>query len=302
MTFREAIDGWQLCGMILTQAIIERAHPLARTPADRTKLQNIYEHYREEVMTEVAKRERLGHDLSAEKLTIQRSEFGLYAGPLLHERFQVMESLVPKGTYYLCDHALPDLLVRENGPGSNVARFETIERGEEAALKLCIFTPETKVYSTRPQFRGRAKQRTTDTMAKKAELAVVPATPAPKTRNTGPSAASRFRELIMEGKKTDDEIFATVAGEYGLDEGKRSYVSWYRNDLKKNGKNPPAPKGGPKAAVTPVAKAAPAPVAATTPARGRKPAAAAPVAQKPMGKTTATPPVAAPRGRPKKTA
>lgn len=58
----------------------------------------------------------------------------------------------------------------------------------------------------------------------------------------GPTAASRFQELIMEGKKTDDQIFAIVQKEFGLDDSKRSYVKWYRNYLTKQGKNPPAPK------------------------------------------------------------
>ena len=58
----------------------------------------------------------------------------------------------------------------------------------------------------------------------------------------GPTAASRFQDLIMEGKKTDDQIFATVQKEFGLDDSKRSYVKWYRNYLTKQGKNPPAAK------------------------------------------------------------
>jgi hypothetical protein len=61
---------------------------------------------------------------------------------------------------------------------------------------------------------------------------------APKEKK--PSAASRFQELIMEGKLTDDNIFATVKKEFGLSDDKRGYVTWYRNHLKKNGKNPPA--------------------------------------------------------------
>lgn len=62
----------------------------------------------------------------------------------------------------------------------------------------------------------------------------------PKERK--PSAASRFCDLIMEGKKTDDQIFAIVQKEFGLDDGKRSYVGWYRNKLRKDGKNPPDAK------------------------------------------------------------
>lgn len=56
------------------------------------------------------------------------------------------------------------------------------------------------------------------------------------------SASQMFKDLIMEGKLTDDQIFAKVQAEFGLDEKKRSYVKWYRNDLKKAGANPPEPK------------------------------------------------------------
>ncbi len=56
------------------------------------------------------------------------------------------------------------------------------------------------------------------------------------------SASQMFKDLIMEGKLTDDQIFAQVQKEFGLDEKKRSYVKWYRNDLKKSGMNPPDAK------------------------------------------------------------
>jgi hypothetical protein len=56
------------------------------------------------------------------------------------------------------------------------------------------------------------------------------------------SASSMFCELIMEGKLTDNEIFETVQKEFGLDNKKRGYVGWYRNNLKKKGENPPGPK------------------------------------------------------------
>jgi len=51
-----------------------------------------------------------------------------------------------------------------------------------------------------------------------------------------------FKDLIMEGKHTDDQIFAKVQAAYNLDEKKRSYVKWYRNALTKEGKNPPDAK------------------------------------------------------------
>lgn len=66
-------------------------------------------------------------------------------------------------------------------------------------------------------------------------------------KERGPTAAKRFQELIMEksGKTcahTDDQIFAKVQKEFGLDDSKKSYVKWYRNYLTKQGQNPPVPK------------------------------------------------------------
>ncbi len=54
-----------------------------------------------------------------------------------------------------------------------------------------------------------------------------------------PSAAQRFKDLIMDGKLTDNQIFEKVKAEFGLDEKKRGYVKWYRAHLKKSGMNPP---------------------------------------------------------------
>lgn len=56
------------------------------------------------------------------------------------------------------------------------------------------------------------------------------------------TASRMFQQLIMEGKLTDDQIFAKVKTEFGLDDKKRGYVAWYRNHLKKNGSNPPEAK------------------------------------------------------------
>lgn len=56
------------------------------------------------------------------------------------------------------------------------------------------------------------------------------------------SAAQLFKDLIREGKLTDDQIFAKVQAKFGLDDKKRSYVAWYRNSLTKAGEKVPAPK------------------------------------------------------------
>jgi len=74
--------------------------------------------------------------------------------------------------------------------------------------------------------KANAKQKKLDKKAGK------PAAP----RET---AAALFQELIMDGKLTDDQIFAKVKAKFNLDDKKRSYVAWYRNKLKKDGKKPP---------------------------------------------------------------
>lgn len=56
------------------------------------------------------------------------------------------------------------------------------------------------------------------------------------------TAAQMFCDLIMAGNLTDDKIFAKVKDKFGLDDKKRSYVAWYRNKLKKDGKKPPEAK------------------------------------------------------------
>jgi len=57
-----------------------------------------------------------------------------------------------------------------------------------------------------------------------------------------PSAAQMFKDLILEGKLTDDQIFAKVQKAFGLDDNKRSYVAWYRKDMVKKGVKVPAAK------------------------------------------------------------
>jgi hypothetical protein len=99
--------------------------------------------------------------------------------------------------------------------------------------------------------KAPAKASTAKAPAKPAAKAKVPAK-APASKSKAPakkadgekrrSAASAFCELIMEGKLSDDGIFAAVQKEFGLSDDKRSYVKWYRNKLTKDGKNPPGPK------------------------------------------------------------
>lgn len=64
-----------------------------------------------------------------------------------------------------------------------------------------------------------------------------------KPRGSKKSAAQMFKDLIMDGKLTDKEIFKKVQDEFALDDSKFGYVKWYRNNLIKSGMKPPAAKG-----------------------------------------------------------
>jgi hypothetical protein len=94
--------------------------------------------------------------------------------------------------------------------------------------------------------KASAPATKTSKPATAAKTAAVKIEKAPKEKKA--TAAARFQDLIMEGKLDDDAIFATVKKEFGLDDDKRGYVTWYRNYLTKKGKNPPAAKEVKKAA------------------------------------------------------
>lgn len=100
-------------------------------------------------------------------------------------------------------------------------------------------TKATKAASTKANSKTTVKK---EPAAKKAPMPKK--APAPKKINgeKRESAAQMFKDLIMEGKLTDAQIFAKVKAKYGLDDSKAGYVKWYRNHLDKQGMNPPAAK------------------------------------------------------------
>lgn len=111
--------------------------------------------------------------------------------------------------------------------------FEMATKKQQAASQ-----PEEKRTT-----KGRRETNGAEKPAKAGRRAVDPVVKVP-AKKTGEkmSAAQMFQDLIMQGKLTDDQIFEKVQAEFGLDEKKRGYVKWYRNHLKKQGKNPPEPK------------------------------------------------------------
>ena len=292
-TFEQIADGWVFCTLRLLKYRWERCRALARTDAQRTAAAKMLAKYledKEAVMREVI---REGGDVKPYQLVLQRGHVGRYEGPLLHGRFQVMESLAPAGTYYLVDHMLEDLILRVSGPASDVLRFPTREAAEAAALRLLETTPAVDTAGG-PSTRRRAPvgaPKEIIKMARQAKQAAAPA-PAPETTGKRRTVASAFQELIRAGGISDDEIFARVQKEFGLPDSRRTYVPWYRNYLEKKGEklpprievetvstaaraNPAALRAVERAKAEALAKAA----AAKPAARGRK---AAPVEPAPV--------------------
>lgn len=117
------------------------------------------------------------------------------------------------------------------------------------AKKTAAPAEEKRTASSRRATNGtkepaKAGRRAVDPVVAPAKETKAKATKAPaeKTGEKRESAAQMFQDLIMAGKLTDDQIFEKVQEKFGLDEKKRGYVKWYRNHLKKQGKNPPEPK------------------------------------------------------------
>lgn len=133
---------------------------------------------------------------------------------------------------------------------------------KQLAKLTTVTNEDTQMATKKKAARGAATVKTAKKTTKAAPDKAAKTTKAVKTAKPkaaagekkeraprGPSAASRFQELIMEKAKggktcahTDDEIFKKVQKEFGLDDSKKSYVKWYRNYLTKQGQEPPAQK------------------------------------------------------------
>jgi len=119
--------------------------------------------------------------------------------------------------------------VKANGP-RDVKQVMRKKSGPMSPAGMTEEKARAKPSGPPPVFKENKKQASKKAPAKKAV--------GPKK----PSAASRFRELIMEGKLSDQQIFAAVQKEFGLDDKRFTYVKWYRDKLRKDGLNPPEAK------------------------------------------------------------
>lgn len=130
-----------------------------------------------------------------------------------------------------------------------LAKFTTVTKEDrEMATAKKAARAKNPVAATKraPAAKKEGTAKKSAPAAKSASGATTKSPDAPATKKEraprGPTASGRFQELIMEGKKTDSEIFAIVQKEFNLSDDKRGYVKWYRNHLAKTGKNPPPAK------------------------------------------------------------
>jgi len=140
--------------------------------------------------------------------------------------------------------AMSNVRVNES-PAAEAMRMVAEVAAEKAAAKASAKAEKmAKAEKARAELKEikarvaaeKAAKKAAGLAAKPAKVAKDPA--APKVRK--PSASTLFAELIMAGVMTDDQIFAQVQAAFGLSDDKKSYTKWYRNDLRKKGKNPPA--------------------------------------------------------------
>jgi hypothetical protein len=203
-TFEDFAEYWMFCTPALLLYRYERCVAIARTNEDRKIVAAMLDRYLEEVRMrrgqQLVEKDTAG--VKETDLVLQRGTAGRYAGPTRHDRFQVMESLTPVGTYYVVDHSISDLLLRENGPASNVRRFPTRKAAEEETDRLAERPAEITAAARRrggldvPPSPGRGRgviaQETEMAKPKKAEAppkgAAKTAPPTPAKKNAAPAA------------------------------------------------------------------------------------------------------------------
>jgi hypothetical protein len=291
--FSEFAGGWMFCGPVILQGRIERLRALAVTDTETAlvarMLTQFWNDYRED-RAKLYARDGEAPTLPALDEQIGMADAPRYLGPRFRDRFQIAESVVPAGTYYIVDHGLLDLLVREDGPASTIARFPTIRAAEDRVRAIIERKPmddtgERALKELRAKRREAALAVAREPTVEAPEIApeapfmptpkaIVPAKPRshhPKARgddgvaprswvNRKPKPSMLYRELIMEGKLTDREIFAAVQERFGVErvpDTRFSNVGWYRSELRTMGKSPPGPLPAPGA--EPKAKSKPEP-------------------------------------------
>ena len=236
-SFNDIADSWVFCCAATLRPRWERCRILATTEEQHKLVKRMFDKYLVDIALDKWLLEKEGRDVTELNLVLQHDNTR-YAGPLLFDRFQIMEALVPN-TYYIADHTLDDLLYRQraNGRLGEVMHFTSIEEAKNTIGQII-----NQGVVTEPSRAKLAPEKLKETTKVARKL------PTPEQAAVAASgahtAAAMFRVLILQNTMTDDEIFSKVKAAFNLEDSKRSYVAWYRNSMKKKGDNPPAPIGG----------------------------------------------------------
>lgn len=281
-TFADYAEAWVFCGYRILSYKWERAVVLARAPAEIKTLDRMADKLREEMINEMLKEGRrmaevdaivkqtndiryAGEVIDGRFQVMESWISGSYylvdharddllvriAGPGSDtKRFPTIDAAeafikeftppLPRGSRW--GSAPADVQPQET---DDMARPAT--KGSIAALKSAD-AADKAIGAKAPKTTKAAKVAAVATPPAKAVKAAKaqPAALAKAREAKGPTAAAMFRELLMADGKTqkltDDQIFAKVQEAFGLDDGKRTYVAWYRKDLQKKGQTPPPAK------------------------------------------------------------
>lgn len=260
--FAALVNGYPLCGQRLVRLKYEIGRAVAATVQQKETLKKILQQYLDEVSRLLSEKTRLGHETKRLSAIMKEGMADRYEGPLLFDRYRIFGTLAPAGKFYIVDYDDPDLI---SSGSEEVHRLDTLELAQQVVSSLHAqrtkgiipmapsklkprvnMTPSGKVQSAflegaEPAAATAAKAKASKP-AKDVKAPVTATDAAPKEKKA--TAGNLFKDLIMAGKLTDDQIFVAVKKEFGLDDSKRGYVKWYRNDLKKKGQNPPDAVGG----------------------------------------------------------
>lgn len=121
----------------------------------------------------------------------------------------------------------------KSAQSENTTKTEETKMTTKPAAKTTKKTTTKKTTRKAPAKKSTAKKPAAKSTKKPAAKKSTKKSPAKAKK---PSASQMFQQLIMEQKLTDDEIFAAVQKQFGLDDKKRNYVGWYRAYLKREGK------------------------------------------------------------------
>lgn len=135
-------------------------------------------------------------------MILQTAGQGRYVSPLLHKRYQILESVISKTMFYVVDHQLPgDLIIRDKK--GDILHFEGIE-------------------SAKSFLKGRVSGRRT--VSQKGQPVVEPV-------GGKESLAAFIRRSIRAGLR-NEEITQRAIAEKGMAPSRTSIVDWYRRKMK----------------------------------------------------------------------